>query len=68
MVVVVGVSVKLNVMQSLYRPQGFQEVDALRFHDNWSRNVVSPTDRPPLPSIKYSWYSFLLENESIPGP
>jgi hypothetical protein len=24
--------------------------------------------RPPLPSGKYSWYSFLLEAESTPGP
>jgi len=30
--------------------------------------VVSPTHRPPLPSTKYSWYSFLLEVESTPGP
>jgi hypothetical protein len=31
---------------------------------------VSPTHRPPLrPSPrKYSWYSFLLEAESTPGP
>ena len=26
--------------------------------------VVSPTHRPPLPSSKYSWYSFLSEAES----
>ena len=30
--------------------------------------VVSPTHLPPLPSLKYSWYSFLLEAESTPGP
>jgi hypothetical protein len=30
--------------------------------------VVSPTHRPPLTSRKYSWYSFLLEAESTPGP
>ena len=30
--------------------------------------VVSPTHRPPLPLRKYSWYSFLLEAESTPGP
>ena len=28
--------------------------------------VVSLTHRPPLPPRKYSWYSFLLEAESIP--
>jgi len=30
--------------------------------------VVSPTTRPPLPPGKYSWYSFLLKADSIPGP
>jgi hypothetical protein len=30
--------------------------------------VVSPTHRPPLPHRKYSWYSFLSEAESTPGP
>jgi len=30
--------------------------------------IVSPTHRPPLPSRKYSWYLFLLEAESTPGP
>ena len=27
--------------------------------------VVSLTHRPPLPTSKYSWYSFMLEAESI---
>ena len=30
--------------------------------------VVSPTHRPSLPPREYSWYSFLLEAESTPGP
>ena len=30
--------------------------------------VVSPTHWSPLPPRKYSWYSFLLEAESTPGP
>jgi len=30
--------------------------------------VVSPMYRPPLPTRKYSWYSFLLEAESTPWP
>jgi len=30
--------------------------------------IVSPTHRPPLTPRKYSWYSFLLEAESTPGP
>ena len=29
--------------------------------------VVSFMHRPPLPPMKYSWYSFLLEAESTPG-
>ena len=29
---------------------------------------VSLTHRPPLPPRKYTWYSFLLETESTPGP
>ena len=30
--------------------------------------VGSFTYRPPLPTRKYTWYSFLLEAESTPGP
>ena len=30
--------------------------------------VVSLTHLPPLPTRKCSWYSFLLEAESTPGP
>jgi hypothetical protein len=30
--------------------------------------VVSTTYQPPLPPRKCSWYSFLLEAESTPGP
>ena len=30
--------------------------------------VVSLTHRPHLPPRKYTWYSFLLEAESTPGP
>jgi hypothetical protein len=29
--------------------------------------VVSPTHRPPLPTRKYSWYSFLSEADSTPA-
>jgi len=31
-------------------------------------NALSPTLQPPLPPRKYSWYPFLLEAESTPGP
>ena len=51
---------------------------ALRFPGGWGSQIprqlahgskiVSPTHRPPLPPRKYSWYSFLLEAESSPGP
>ena len=30
--------------------------------------IVSLTHRPPLPPRKYTWYSFLFEAESTPGP
>jgi hypothetical protein len=30
--------------------------------------VVSPRHQPPLLPRKYSWYSFLLQAESTPGP
>jgi hypothetical protein len=30
--------------------------------------IISPTHRPALTPRQYSWYSFLLEAESTPGP
>jgi len=30
--------------------------------------TISPTHQKPIPPRKYSWYSFLLEDELTPGP
>jgi len=56
----------VKVKQSLYRPGKAlepQEVEAPRISRQSgyrSGKVVSPTHRPPLPSRRYSWYSFLF--------
>jgi len=50
--------------QSVYRPWGFQEVEAPRFQDNRHMNVVRLSalrtghPYPPTPPRKYSWYYF----------
>jgi hypothetical protein len=70
----VPVSVKCKVKPCHYRPGQAFRVPAGRGSQisrqlTYERcKVVSPTHRSPLPSRKYSWYSFLLEAELTPGP
>src|SRR5215510_12776505 len=57
-------------LQAWSGPQGSRK---LRFPDFMTTahdggKVVSLTHRPPLPPRQCSWYSFLLEAESTPGP
>ena len=68
------VKVKVKVKQSHYRPGQVQRVlRKLTFPDFVTTaqdggKVVSPKHRSPLPPRKYTWYSFLFEAESTPGP
>jgi hypothetical protein len=64
----------VKVKQSRYRPGVVQRVPgSYKFPDYMTTaqdggKVVSLTHRPPLPPRKCSWYLFLLEAESTPGP
>jgi hypothetical protein len=60
-----------NPIMGLDRPWGLQEGEAPRFQDSWHRKVVRlspPCTSHLYPPRKYSWYSFVLEAESTPGP
>ena len=65
---------KVKVQHSRYKPGQTLRVpelwgsQILRQSAHEGDKVVSLTHRPPLPTRKYSWYSFLLEAESTPEP
>ena len=66
----IGGKVKAVQLQAWSGPEGSRK---LRFPDLMTTaqgggKVVSLTHLPPLPPRKSSWYSFLLEAESTPGP
>jgi hypothetical protein len=57
-------------LQAWEWPRVFQEVKVPRFHDNgtgWWYGFQPYAQATFTPS-KYTWYSFLLEAESTPGP
>jgi len=60
---------QVTVTQSMDRPWGFQEFQALRFQANWHTKVLrfSALSTGHLYPRKYFWYSFLLKAESAPG-
>jgi len=63
-----------KVEQSLYRAghalrvPGVSGSQISRLLAHEGSKVVSPTHWPPIPTRKYSWYSFLLEAKSTPQP
>jgi hypothetical protein len=50
--------IKSSPVTGLELPRGFQEIKVSRFHDDTGR----------LYPKKYTWYSFLFETKSTPGP
>ena len=69
----VAINIKAVAAVPLEASSGPEGSRKLRFVDYMTKaqdggKVVSLRHRPPLPPRKYSWYSFLLEAESTPGP
>ena len=48
--------------------KGFQDVKATRNYRKSEHEGSQPYAPAVLTSMRYTWYSFLLEAESIPGP
>jgi len=58
---------KANPLLAWISPGGWgSQISKQSAHEG--SKFVSPMHRLPLPPRKYSWYSFLLEAESTPGP
>jgi hypothetical protein len=62
-----GKAVPLQAWSSLEGSRKLRFPDLLTTAQDGGK-VVSHTHRPHLPPRKFSWYSFLLEAESTPGP
>jgi len=57
-------------VQASTGPELFQEIEApkiSRQSEHEGGKIVSTTHRPTLPVREYSWHSFMLQAESIPG-
>jgi hypothetical protein len=62
---------KLSLFTGREGPQDYETSRLKRFLDNRLTDggeVISPTHRPPFSPQEDSWYSFLLDAASIPGP
>jgi len=61
---------KSSPVTGLEWPRGFREVKVPRFHDNGTGWWLGCQPYAPAAFApgKYTWYSFLFEAESTPGP